>query len=75
MSVPPFCLFSCMRTHTVCTRTSTRVARYTFLPVVSHYSTDPQVAVMPKETQQCVNKGREEEDCQLVNVDVVGCRI
>lgn len=39
--------------------------------MVSHYSTDVQVVVMCRETQECFNKGNEEEDdCNLVNMDV-----
>lgn len=33
------------------------------------HSNDLQVAVKHQETQQCTNKGREEEDCQEVNPD------
>ncbi len=43
---------------------------YTFLPVVSHYSTDLQVEVTGQDMQQCTNKDKEEEDCKLVNVHV-----
>ncbi len=42
----------------------------TILPMVSHYSTDPQVAVMNQEMQQCSNKDIDEEHCQLVNMEV-----
>ncbi len=38
--------------------------------VVSHRSTDLQVAVMWQEILQCVSKGRMEKDGYLVNVDV-----
>ncbi len=38
------------------------------LPMVAHYPTDLQVAAMHHETQQYINKGRE-EDCKLANMD------
>lgn len=60
MSVSLFCLFSC-------TSTSMRVAWYKFLPMLSHYYTDLQMAQMHKELQQHPNSGREEEH---VNLDV-----
>ncbi len=44
--------------------------RCTVLPTVSHYSSDLQVAIMWQEKQQCANKGREEEDRSLVNMNV-----
>ncbi len=44
--------------------------RYTFLPMASHYSTDLQVAVTRQDMLQCGKKGRGEEDCKLVNMDV-----
>lgn len=37
------------------------------LPMVSHYSTDVQVAESSQEMQQCAYKGREEEDCWRKN--------
>lgn len=40
-----------------------QVTQYMFLPIVSHGSTDHQVAVMCQEMQQWANKGREVEDC------------
>lgn len=33
-----------------------------FLQMVSHYSTDLQVAVTHQDVQQCASKGSEEED-------------
>ncbi len=38
--------------------------------MVSQFPTDPKMAVMCQETQQCANKGREEEDHKLVYMDV-----
>jgi len=38
--------------------------------MVSHYSTTLQVAVVCQEMQQYTNKGREEEDYELVNMGV-----
>ena len=41
------------------------------IPVVSHYYTDLQVAVMCQEMQQYIKKKKaREEDCKLVNMDV-----
>ncbi len=40
------------------------------MPIVLHYSTDLQRAIMCQETKQCTNKGREEEDCEQVNMNV-----
>ncbi len=53
-----------------CTCMSSLVTGHTVLPMFSHYFTDWQVAVMRQSTQQCTNKGREEEDCELENMDV-----
>lgn len=48
-----------------------RVTQYTLLLLVSHYSTDWQlVAVTHKKAQQGTNKGSEEEDYKLANLDV-----
>ncbi len=58
MSASRFCL-SCMQ-----------VTQYTVLPMVSHYSSDQQVAVTRQVMQQCGNKDSKEEDCRLVNMDV-----
>ncbi len=38
--------------------------------MVSLYSTDQHVAVMCQDMQQCANKGREEEGCEQINMDV-----
>lgn len=43
--------------------------RYTVGPMVSLCYNDLQMAVMRQETQQCANKGSEEEDCQQVNIE------
>lgn len=40
----------------------TPVTELTFLPMVSHCPTDPQVAVTRQETQQSASKGRQEEE-------------
>lgn len=54
------------------------VTRYTFVPVVSHYSTDLQVVVMCQERQQCTKAGKktddDDEDCQHINMDVNNAR-
>lgn len=55
MSGSPFCL----------PHVRTRV-----LPIILQNSTDPQVAMMHQNTQQCANKVREEGDCKLVDMDV-----
>ena len=69
MSGLPFCLqLPCVQGDTI-TCMCTQVTRYTVLPIVSHYSTDLQVAVMHHGTQQCTNKGRKEEG-KPVNMDV-----
>lgn len=38
--------------------------------MVSLYSSDLRVAAMLQEMQQCTSKAREEQDCQLQNVDL-----
>ena len=43
---------------------------HTVQPIVSHCSTDLQVAVMSWETQQCSSKDREVEDSEPVSMDV-----
>ncbi len=48
--------------------------RYTVLPMISPYSTGPQVAVIYQETQQCTNRVWEEEDCKL-DVNNAGVKI
>lgn len=40
------------------------------LPMLSHYSTHPLVAVTHQDMQRCACKGREEEDCTLLNMDI-----
>lgn len=40
------------------------------LPMVSTHTTDLRVAFTYQEMQKCSNKGREEEDCKIVNMDV-----
>ncbi len=47
--------------------------QYTFLPMVSLYSTDLYV-VTCQDMQQCPNKGRDEGDCWPVNMDVNNSR-
>ncbi len=47
-----------------------QVTRHTLLLMVSHYSTDQQVAVIHQDIRQCISKGREQEDCKLVHMDV-----
>ena len=45
--------------------------RCTFLPMVSHHSSDPLVVVTCQDMQQCASTGREEDEgCKLVNMDV-----
>lgn len=46
------------------------VTWYTVLPMVSHYFTNLQVVAICQEMQHGASKGREEEDCTLVNVDL-----
>lgn len=42
--------------------------------MVLHYSTDLRAAAMRRDVLQCANKDREEEDCELVNMDVNNSR-
>lgn len=38
--------------------------------MMSHYSTDQQVAVTCQDILQYASKGREEEECKIVHLDV-----
>lgn len=60
----------------LCTRESKRVMQHTLVPLFSHSSAEQQfVGVMHKEAQKSV-KGREGEDCKLVNnVNIAGFKI
>lgn len=50
--------------------TCPRETPYAFLPIVSHYSIDLEVAVMCDKMQQCANKGTEEENCFVVTLNI-----
>ncbi len=43
---------------------------YIVQPMVSHYSTDLQVAITHRDMLPCTNKDRKEEYCKIVNMEV-----